>query len=309
MDDPKSTDLSIVPVKPDAALVATLTHEFDFVGASGASYEAYSFAGKPLLETPTFKLAITKLPSGQFGLTMIASDPKHNWRIETQQHVLHTLQEMAAFEDAETKTDKPFFGALFPTMVDTMDTGEDSPRAGLVMGFHPEIASYKQLVPLSVVLKGGKRVDLQTAVWMLSKALKLMDFVHAMGFAINWIDEDNYLIETARHGVFILNWMESIEEASVDEQKTDIKDLANLVWAAAGGTEKSNPPHDEKIMDKAGYDNFVAFLKRLMSEPNTAGNEMDALLVLADSIWERTTFPGVRTADGKKRPFHEFVTY
>ena len=307
-DSEKKTDVSIVPVSTDATLVASLTHEFDFEGASGATFEAYSVAGKPLAETSTYKVLVVKLPSGQLGLGMVAAAPANNYLVEKQEHILNTLLEMAKAEDEAAKI-KPNYGALFPTLVDTFDTGEDDGRAGLVMGFNPAIKEYKQLIPLSVAL-AGKRVDLQTATWMLSKYLKLLDFVHAQDFAIDFVDETNYLIEPELHGAFVLNWMYAIEDNATDtEKKADTVALAGIVWRAAGGTDKANPPYDEKVMSKDGYDRFVANLKRLMTEPNNAGEEMAALLVLADTIWERVDDPGGYNADGKKRPFHKWVTY
>lgn len=309
MDEPKSTDLSIVPVKPDAALVATLTHEFDFQGASGASYETYSIAGKPLVETSTYKLVITKLPTGQFGLVMMASKPEFNYLIEKQTHILTTLQEIADSEDAEAKI-KPNYGAFFPKMIEMMESGEDAPRTGVVMGYIPAIVDYKQLVPLTIALK-NVRVDLQTAVWMLGKGLKVLDFVHALGFAVNNVDETNILIETALHGVFILNWMDALEDGVTDEdQKADVVALANIVWRAAGGTDAAEPPFDEKVMSKEGHDDFVLFLKRLMSgDFKTAVEEMAALYAMADRIWARVPDPKGYNADGMKRPFHDWVTY
>lgn len=300
-------ETAIVPVG-DAALASKLSHEFDFDGASGASYEAYSVAGKALVATSTYKILVVKLPSGQLGLGMVAATVADNWLVEKQQHILATLLEMAKAED-EGVAHAPNYGALFPTLVDTFDTGGDEARAGLVMGFNPTVKTYKQLIPLAVALK-GKRVDLQTGTWMLSKMLKLLDFVHAQDFALNFVDETNYLIEPDLHGAFVLNWMDTIEDGVTDDDKSaDITALAELVWRAAGGTATANPPHDADVMSKDGYDRFIAYLKHLIAEPNSAGEEMTALLALADTIWERVPDPGGYTADGKKRPFHLWKTY
>lgn len=306
MSDDK-VEVGIVPVG-DSPLVAKLTHEFDFEGASGANYEAYSVAGEPLVSTSTYKILVVKLPSGQLGLGMVASAPSSNWAVEKQQHILSTLGEMAAAEDADAKI-KPMYNALFPTLTDTFDTGGDEPRAGLVMGFHPAIKTYKQLAPLSVLLK-GKRVDLQTAIWMLSKYLKLLDFVHAMDFSVNFVDDTNYLVETEFHGAFVLNWMDASEDATPADKDSDVMALAELVWRAAGGTATANPPHDvDVIPDKGNYDRLVDHIKRMIADPKSAGDEMADLLKLADTIWERVPDPEGYNADKKKRPFHLWKTY
>jgi hypothetical protein len=308
MDEAKVPETGIVPVKVDAPLVASLTHEFDFEGKDGL-IEIYGIAGKPLVETSMWRLVIAKYPSGQNGLVMIASKPEFNYLVEKQAHVLTTLQEMAAAEDALPGI-MPHYGAFFPTMVQTMQTEEDEPRSGVFMGYNPAVSTYKQLVPLSVAL-AGKRVDLQTGLWMLGKSLKVLEFVHAIGLTVGFVDESNLLLETALHGVFILNWMDAIEESATEEdKKAEIKKIAEIVWRAVGGTEKSDPPYDEKVMSKTGYDEFVAVLKRLMSgDAKSAGDEMTALYEMADRIWARVDDPGGHNTDGKKRPFHEWVTY
>jgi len=304
--DEKDTSLSIVPA-PDAALVATFTHEFNFEGEKG-TYEIFSIGGKPLVEATTYNLVVAKIPSGQYGLVMIASKPDYNYLIEKQAHILATLQEVAAAEnDAKIK---PNYGAFFPNMIEVMSTEEDPPRVGVIMGYDSVITSYKQLVPLSVALK-GQRVDLQTGLWLLGKYLKLLDFVHANGFTIGFVDDTNWLIETALHGVFVLNFFEALEKDVVDEERAkDVISAANIVWHAVGGTEGNDPPYDESIMSKEGYDEFVIVLKRMMSgDVKSAGEEMTALYEMADRIWERLPDPGGWTEDGKKRPFHEWVTY
>jgi hypothetical protein len=299
----------VLPVTPDKALVAGLTHEFDYPGKSG-TFEIYSIGGEPLVTTSGYKLLIAKFPTGQPGLVMIAAKSNENWLVEKQAHFLATLQDMAAFAASGAKI-QPNYGAFMPVMVEAMQTDEESARAGVFMGYGPETKSYKELVPLSVALK-DQRVDLQTALWMLGKYLKVLDFVHVMGFAVNFVDETNFLVETVKHGVFTLNWMYTLEgsDANPESQKADIVNLAGIVWRASGGTEKSDPPYDEAIMSKAGYDEFVAFLKRLLAgDTKPAGDEMTALYEMADRIWTRVDDPGGYNPDGKKRPFHDWVTY
>ncbi len=299
-------ELGVVPVG-GASVVPALTHEFDFHGESGETYEAYSIGGKALVETPVYKLVVTKLPSGQLGLTMIAVDSSQNYLIEKQANFLYTLQDMASDADSSSKI-KPRYGGLFPQLIDMMNTGETD-RKGVILGYMPPTDSYKKLIPLPVALK-GVRVDLQTAVWLLGKTLKLMDFVHVQGFSVGFVDETNLLIEPDLHGIFILNWMDAVEDATDEDQKQDIVALAGIVWRAAGGTDISEPPFDESVMSKAGHDEFVAFLARLMKgEMASVAEEMALLYAMADRIWERVPDPDGYNADKKKRPFHNWVTY
>lgn len=299
------TKMGIVPVKADGA---DLTHELDYPGEDG-TIGIYGVSGKPLVETSTYRLAVAKYPTGQLGLVMVALKPEYNYLVDKQTNILATLQQIAAEQDSKYEI-KPHYGAFFPSLVETMETDDAPSRKGVFMGYDPAVISYKQLVPLSVALQ-DQRVDLQTAVWMLGKYLKILEYVHSIGFAVNFVDETNWLIEKDLHGVFILNWMDTIEEnAKPDDFAADIMSAAKIVWQAVGGKDDQDPPYDEGIMSKEGYDEFVSFLKRIMTgEIKSAGEEMTALYEMADRIWERVPDVGGYNPDGKKRPFHTWVTY
>lgn len=264
---------------------------------------------KPLVETETFNLYVAKLPSGQLGLMMIAKSQENNNVIQKQTNIIATLQEMALTEE-ETAEIKPHYGTLFPTMVETLMTDESDSRMVLFMGYDPAISTYKQLVPLTVALK-DQRIDLQTGLWFLGKYMKLLDFVHVVGFTIGLVDKSNWLVETDLHGVFVLNWLDAKEGSLTNEDiNEDIKSAAKIVWQAAGGTDENDPLYDEDIMSVEGHAEFVTYLKYLMSnEIKSADKEMITIYEMADRLWERVPDPGGYNPDGKKRPFHNWVVY
>jgi hypothetical protein len=269
----------------------------------------YKVQKEALMETDTHSLYVATLPSGQIGLMMIAKDASSNYLVQKQSHILATLQEMADYAN-EGVTIKPNYGVFFPKLVEFLMTEEDEPRAVLFMGYDPAISTYKQLIPLSVILK-DQRVDLQTGVWLLGKYLKVLDFVHVSDFTVGFVDETNWLIEPDLHGIFILNWFEAIESNSTDENRCeDIKSATKIVWQAVGGTDTNDPPYDEAVLSKEGYAEFVAFLKKLISgDIKTADEERQFLYDMADRIWERVPDEGGYNPDGKKRPFHNWVVY
>lgn len=270
-----------------------------YTGAAGV-YEIFSLSGGgPLMATDVFALYPAKLPSGQLGLMKISQGGKYNDVLDQEARILATLKTMAD-EDAATN-----YGAFFPQLVEAfVPDGVD--RQVLFLGYHPSVREYRQLVPMTVAIPDNKRVDLQTVAWMLAKGAKLLSFVHETGFSIGFVDASNILLEPNLHGVFALDFSNASEEALTEEGQQEVRDFCRLVWNAGGGSVDKRPPHDTEIMSVEDHEDFVAFLKDLVTGEWGARDVVTALYERADRYWPKTGIEGDPTK-GLKRQFHSWV--
>jgi hypothetical protein len=289
-----------------ASTLATIPglESIKLIEGAEASYEIFGAKGKkPLIDTGFFRLYVAKLPTGQIGFMKISVTADNNSALETEAELLQRMRDLANEIDAPLPAQGKFnYGAFFPMLVEQIDAGG---RVALILGFDPSIGSYKQLNPIARALN-GQRVDLKTGVWLLVKQLKVLDFIHRqMGIVLNRVSAGNLLIETAKHGVFYLDWSEA-SEGIEEDFRDEVSSAAKIVWEVCGGADSSEPPHDEDLMTRDQHYDYVALLRRMIDEPKTALEEYDALYELSDSIW-----PKVPNADGTgmKRQFHEWVTY
>ncbi len=303
MDDKEF--LGTAPVGDDSTSGSALTSMTEIDGANG-TYEIFSIGGTALVTTESWKLYVAKLPSGQMGLMKIAATVDLNHILETESRILRTLQQIATDLDAEAvgRGENPLnYGALFPTLLDSF-VGEDG-RFVMVLGYHPSINTYKQLFPLARVLD-GQRIDLKTGTWVLGKLLKLLDFVHSLGFTVGMVDATNVLIEKDVHGVFVLDFSEANEDASKSECMAEVSAAAKMLWNAVGGGD-NNPPHDAALLSAEHHTQYIDSLRRIMDgSTDGAGAEHSIIYAQADIFWPKKPIEGT---DRFKRDFHQFVTY
>lgn len=274
------------------------------VEGSEGSYPVFTKDGSPLVLTEEWKLYAAQLP-GQMGFMKIACTPAQNGILEREVRVLQALQDKA--EEIDTKADKPYnYGAFIPRVMESFVSGDG--RTVVILGFHPSISSYKQFIPLPRVLT-DRRTDLKTAVWLLGKPLKVLDFLHHLnGYLLGMVDGSNMLLETDQHGVLYLDLSHAEENPSEEEQGQEVAAATKIVWEAVGGHEDVDPPYDQEIMVESQHTEFVAFLKRVMEDPRSAIEEHTALYELANRIWPpKPKTQGEVTVT--KRDFHSFSTY
>lgn len=312
--DPKT---SVIPVTPKALTTkysgVNLLSMGTYVGTAGTYeifgvYDEKAKTTNPLLQTKTYKVYVARFPSGQVGLMKI-NTPGNVEVLKIEAEILKTLQLIATQLDEEFASRSevtPNYGAFFPTVVETLTPDEG--KFVMLLGYHPSITNYQQLIPLSVAIKGC-RVDLQTVQWILGKSLKVLDFVHSLGYSVGLIDPSNILLETSAHGVFFLDFTQANETPSEEDCLFEVTRIAEICWWAAGGTSAQKPPYDNGIMTKEGYEKYIAFIARLCTGETTGARaEYEAIYPLADEVW-----PKVTITDGKvsktKRPFHPWVTY
>lgn len=278
-------------------------------GPNGQQFPVFGAKdGSPLAKTATYRLWIAELAGGQLGLMKIAAGPEHNNTLEQEVHILQALQLIAGGLDreAERQGDRPYnHGAFFPRVVESMVS--DDGRFLMFLGFRPSIASYKQLRPLPIALD-GQRLDLQTVVWILGKALKVLDFSHRGNVAIGFVDASNLLLEIDQHGVFFFDWSSAKQNPIEDECLAEVAKAARIAWQVAGGTDTTEPPHDPEIMSEEQHAEFLAFLRRIMNGITSASVAHSQLYKMANEIWPKE----VKAEEGvtiEKRPFHEWITY
>lgn len=308
----KELVLEISNVVGENSFLNSLIHMNFYDGTKG-QFEIFGIKAKdkpnglPLVETEYYKLYVTKLPSGQFGLMKIATEEKFNEILENEFSLLTKAQYLAETwdrEHIESKTTPPFYGAMFPKVIEEIAAGD---RTAFFLGYSQEIENYKQLIPLSVITK-DKRVDLQTTHWIFGKLLKAISYFHMdeMECEIGVINTSNVLIESNLHGVFVLDF--SMAKSYDQNYISDVIAAAKIAWQIAGGTEENDPPYDSEIMSKENYLEYLNFLRRIIrGETKGAYDEFIEIYKLADKIWPKV--PKASGAPGLQRQFHEFKTY
>lgn len=282
-----------------------LTSVGEYPSAAGTC-EVFTLGNGPLARTETYSLYVVQLPSGQLGL-MKRSNPAGDSVLTHEAVVLSTLCSIAADMDREEVAAgrTPFgYGTFFPNLVEAVQV-EDK-RVVLFLGYHPEIASYAQLRPLSLLTRGS-RVDLKSTVWILGKALKLMRFVHDCGYSIGLVDPSNLFLEPDLHGVFVLDFSGASDSITDAQRLEEVKAITRIAWNAAGGTDTSEPPHDPDIMSKEDHDKFVAFLSSVMDGDADIHGILMALYEMSDSIWPKVPVPA--DPSRLKRQFHPWKLY
>jgi hypothetical protein len=303
-----SEENAIVPVGKDelAKSGAILDHEFDYESERG-TYKVYSISGEPLVVTETYRLAVAENPTGQVGIAMIASSLDSNYAIDKQNRILKTLQQIAADVDNEAVKMKPFYGALFPTALE--DFSADDGRLGIFMGYHESIRSYKQLIPLQVALN-TVRVDMKSGAWMLGKLMKLLSFIHSLGFTVGLIDDSNVFIEKDVHGIFIMDFTSTNEEPVESEQLEEVAEAAKVIWSAIGGTDDLNAdlPFDEAIMSRDDHKAFADLLLEAINGHLSASQMHTKAYALFDQIWPKKSKKD-EGGEVLKRDWHEYRTY
>jgi hypothetical protein len=261
----------------------------------------------PLVNAKNYRLYLTQLPSGRVGLLKLAATADDNPLLEHEWCILTDLHQLAFQYDQQAIANhlKTYnYGAMFPEPLEKFDA---EGRVALFVGFHQDISEFKQLSPLSVLLK-DQRVDLQTSVWILGKLLKLLIFTHESGYTNRFIRPGNILVETALHGVFCLDWLYARDESesNPDDYVNDLQAAADLIWKITGGISDCPPPYDPDLLNEDHYQKFLAFLQELRIGNQSPREYQRQLYQLADQIW-----PNVPKASGNglKRQFHLFQTY
>lgn len=288
-------------IPPNLKLIDTVEGDSD-------SYEIYGVAdGKPLVTTDAYRIFVARLPNGQFGLMKISLGQDQNSILQREERILKYLSRKSDEIDAQARRDgeKPYeYCAQFPKLIETLDADG---RLALILGYDEVIRSYKAFVPLSIIMQ-DRRIDFQSAVWVLGKLLRLLDFLHRhCEIASGRVEETNILLEPEEfHAVFMLDFSDAVERPTSRECLLEVADAARLVWYATGGDEKFEPPYSAHIMSETDHTRFVAFLEKVMSGKLDALTAHRELYELANMVWQPVP---KANGDGTKRPWYKFITY
>lgn len=309
-DDMKGTDDQvIVPLTAQAlgGLEDKLVYESDCSGKAGR-YQMYSVADHVLKGTSVYQLVVARHPAGRLGLAMIATQKPQNARVYKQARILQTLESVATDVDQQLKFSRvrtADYASFFPSVLETL-VAEDG-RMGVFFGYHPSISSYGQLTPLTIATK-DVRVDLRTGAWVLGKTMKLLQFIHNCGFTVGLMGGSNILIETALHGVFVLDFTTAEEQPSSRDQRDEVAEAARAVWVACGGSSTTLPPYDANIMRYQDHQKFLELLVRIMLGQLNANQVYEAAYGLFKNIWPLKKKPDAYAAVTGHN-WHEYVTY
>lgn len=233
--------------------------------------------------------------TGRQCLLQIATTVEYNGELQRSAYILEKLTLHAEKLEEEYKNVKTDPNALlnyqlgFPELVDSFIYQEQGGRQINILAFR-NVENVKDMVPLiNITVKNNSRIDLRTSAWIMGKALKMLDFVHAQGISVNLMTDKNILTNT-QHYVVIFDWSKAqIYEQTVprDIQCREISQAAQAVIVALGGNVKTEifPENDSK--------EYIDYLLKL-ARGNMSGGAKKAhedFYEIVDRTWEREFYP------------------
>jgi hypothetical protein len=146
-----------------------------------------------------------------------------------------------------------------------------------------------------ITKKYHQRVDLRTSVWIMGKTLKMIDFAHYLGVAVNATSGQDILIEFKedKHYALLFNLTKAeIFPDEIPEEKRlgDISQAAQAVIEVLGGDwEKGFVPDDgeEAFLEYSGY---LLQLTRGLGGSN-AERAHQRFYEIADKFWPKGFYP------------------
>ena len=255
-----------------------------------------------LANAPSYRLYVCNQQStGRNCLLQIATDIKHNGSLDRMSYILKEFVGFAQeLEEEYAKNPRNAGKELgyqygFPELVDSFISSEQKNRRINILAFRC-VADIEDMVALGMI--GGKyckRVDLRTSGWIMGKALKMIDFAHSNGVAVNATSERDIVVEFKKnkHYVVLFNWAEAeIFRDTVPEEKRlrDISQAAQSVIAVLGGDWKRNflPDDGEKAFPK--YSEYLLRLAQGLGGHN-AERAHSRFYEIVDEFWPREFYP------------------
>jgi hypothetical protein len=180
----------------------------------------------------------------------------------------------------------------FPELVDSFICNDQGGRRVNIFAFR-SVKSVNNMIPLIFIThKYRLRIDLRTSGWIMGKALKIIDFAHSNGIAINATAGNNILIERDNHYVVIFDWTDAQMypgEIPIEVRTNDISQAAKAVITVLGGDWKKGriPNNGEKAFVQ--YTNFLLRLAR-GSESNAQRAHANFYEII-DAFWKRELYP------------------
>lgn len=242
-------------------------------------------------------------------LLEVATEVPHNGLLERSAFTLGRLAREAESLEAEyaTKQTDPDrrlnLQLAFPELVDSFVPPDQGGRRINILQFG-SAKNVGMLVPLyNIVYRDGKRIDIQSSVWIMGKMLKFLAFAHDAGLAVNDLGLGNILLETERHIPVVVDFSTATlgpTRVVPDIVKKEVKALAQSVLQVLGGSLHDGIPADRPDKFWAYRDHVLQLARVGNKDAFVAHTEFYAVV---DQLWERkyhpfTTFPLNTSGEG-----------
>lgn len=194
-------------------------------------------------EAATYRLYIcSRTDTGEQRLLQIATGIEHNGGLDRTAFVLQRFKQASdRFEAANAKQSPDYqlnFDRLFPNVVDSFVSDEQNKRRVNIL-LLKDVDVITAMAPLSNLrVRDRRRVDIKTSVWIMGRLLKLLNFSHSQGVAVQLLTDKNVLIGPERHFVVVLDWTGAFtyqSEVPADARRDDIVRATQVVFVALGG--------------------------------------------------------------------------
>lgn len=236
---------------------------------------------------------------GREYLLQVAKTRADNEAIDRSAYFLKKLAEAAAAAEAafaQVKAEEWMclnYDVMFPQLVDTFRLGEEQGRRKAnVLGFKlvPEVRLY---VPVgNITARDRLRVDMRTSIWIMGKALKMLDFAHANGIEVGNLGSESLLIQPEQHFVCLFDWRSAVmhpQGVPQDIRRREIKELTSTVIGLLSGDADRRFFHEEDVPGFLEYTEYLLLL--------AAGGEADTqrahntFYAIVDKHYERKFYP------------------
>lgn len=255
--------------------------------------------GEKVAEAESYRLFLcVQEETGRQCLLQIATSIEHNSGLDRGAYILGELKRCSdetEEEYAKVRKDpksKLNYHLGFPELVDSFICNDKGGRRVNIFAFR-SVKNVSNMIPLTYIThKYHLRVDLRTSGWIMGKTLKIIDFAHSNGIAINATAGNNILIERDNRYIVIFDWT-SVQiypgEIPIEIRTNDISQAAKAVITVLGGDWKKGIVPNDGEEAFVHYTNFLLRLAR-GSESN-AQRAHQNFYEIVDAFWKREFYP------------------
>lgn len=231
-------------------------------------------------------------------LLQITNDAKDNAAVDRIAYILKEFNRYADELEEEYAKDSKNAGKVlnynlgFPELMDSFICREQGGRRINILAFRC-VESVHNMIPLiNITAKDRLRIDLRTSGWIMGKTLKIIDFAHSAGIAVNLTKGNNILIEKDNHYVVIFDWALAqvySEEIPEEVRRQDISQAAQAVITALGGD------WEDGFLPNDGDEAFVVYTDYLLrlarGSESRAKRAHQGFYEIVDMFWKREFYP------------------
>ncbi len=259
----------------------------------------YRVGDEPVGETETHRLYLCReVGTERSCVLQIALETSHNEIVDRSAFFLMQLQKRAEELEvlyAKTKKDKKQmlnYGLGFPELVETFIVHQPGRRRINILAFRG-VENAGTMLPISnIIIKDRQRVNLETSVWIMGKALKMIAFAHDQFISVGCVNETNLLLDRQQHFVVLFDWSYAkfhTDTLDPETRRAEIMEAARAVVTLLGGDlETGRFPIDDGSP-------FVQYTDHLMElargRQYNASKAHERFYQLVDELWERKFYP------------------